>query len=64
MPLIFLTAGTWDYWRGWLFLALVVPFLPVLMWRLLDEEKLLARELPGYTEYMRRVKYRLVPHVW
>jgi len=25
--------------------------LPFLIWRLLDEEQLLARELPGYTEY-------------
>jgi len=49
---------------SWWTLALLVPFLPVLMWRLLDEEKLLARELPGYTEYMRRVSYRLIPHVW
>jgi len=49
---------------SWWTLALLVPFLPVLMWRLLDEEKLLARELPGYTEYMRRVRYRLIPHVW
>ena len=49
---------------SWWTLALLVPLIPVLMWRLLDEEKLLARELPGYTEYMRRVKYRLVPHVW
>jgi len=31
---------------------------------LLDEEKLLARELAGYSEYMRRVRYRLVPRVW
>ena len=49
---------------SWWTLALLVPFLPVLMWRLLDEEKLLARELPGYTEYMRRVRNRLIPHVW
>jgi len=49
---------------SWWTLALLVPFLPVLMWRLLDEETLLARELPGYTEYMRRVRYRLIPHVW
>ncbi len=49
---------------SWWSLALLVPFLPVLMWRLLDEEKLLARELRGYTEYMRRVRYRLIPHVW
>ena len=49
---------------SWRALALLVPLIPVLMWRLLDEEKLLARELPGYAEYMRRVRYRLIPHVW
>jgi protein-S-isoprenylcysteine O-methyltransferase Ste14 len=41
-----------------------VLFLPVLLWRLLDEEKVLQRDLPGYPEYMRRVPFRLVPHVW
>jgi len=49
---------------SWWTLALLVPFLPVLLWRLLDEERLLSRELPGYTEYMRRVRYRLVPRLW
>jgi protein-S-isoprenylcysteine O-methyltransferase Ste14 len=49
---------------SWWSVALLIPFLPVLLWRLLDEEKILARDLPGYTEYMGRVKYRLVPHVW
>lgn len=39
-------------------------FAAVVIWRLLDEERLLARELPGYREYQRRVAYRLVPHVW
>jgi protein-S-isoprenylcysteine O-methyltransferase Ste14 len=41
-----------------------VPFMPVLVWRLLDEEKILQRDLTGYTEYMRRVRFRLVPFVW
>jgi protein-S-isoprenylcysteine O-methyltransferase Ste14 len=49
---------------SWWSVALLIPFLPVLLWRLLDEEKILARDLPGYTEYMRRVKYRLIPRVW
>jgi protein-S-isoprenylcysteine O-methyltransferase Ste14 len=49
---------------SWRTLALLVPLIPVLMWRLLDEEKLLARELAGYSEYMRRVRYRLIPNVW
>jgi protein-S-isoprenylcysteine O-methyltransferase Ste14 len=47
----------------WGFLALPL-MLPVLIWRLLDEERLLARELPGYTDYQRRVRYRLVPFLW
>jgi protein-S-isoprenylcysteine O-methyltransferase Ste14 len=49
---------------SWWSVALLIPFLPVLLWRLLNEEKILARDLPGYTDYMRRVRYRLVPHVW
>lgn len=41
--------------------AALVPFL---IWRLLDEERLLDRELSGYSEYRRRVRHRLVPFVW
>lgn len=47
----------------WGFLPLVV-MMPFLIWRLLDEEQLLARDLRGYTEYQARVPYRLVPFVW
>lgn len=36
----------------------------VIVWRLLDEEKLLATELRGYAEYRTKVKYRLVPGLW
>jgi len=32
--------------------------------RLLDEEKALAAELPGYEAYRRKVRYRLVPGAW
>ncbi len=35
--------------------------LPALVWRLLDEEKLLAKRLPGYAEYCVRVRWRLIP---
>ena len=49
---------------SWWTIVLVIPFVPVLFWRLLNEEKVLTRDLPGYTDYMRRVKYRLVPRVW
>ena len=42
----------------------VVAIVPFLVWRLLDEERLLVRDLPHYAEYRRRVRYRLVPFVW
>jgi len=49
---------------SWWSLGLVVIVIPVLAWRLLDEEKILQRDLPGYTDYMRRVRFRLIPFVW
>ena len=45
-------------------LLIAVLFLPVLAWRLIDEERVLAKNLPGYADYMRNVPYRLVPEVW
>jgi protein-S-isoprenylcysteine O-methyltransferase Ste14 len=32
--------------------------------RLLDEERYLSKNLPGYTEYCRKVRYRLIPYLW
>jgi protein-S-isoprenylcysteine O-methyltransferase Ste14 len=49
---------------SWWGLLVLVPFTLVILWRLLDEEKFLARNLPGYSEYRNKVKYRLVPLVW
>ena len=49
---------------SWLTICLVPLILPVLVWRLLDEEKVLRRDLPGYNEYASRVRYRLIPYVW
>jgi protein-S-isoprenylcysteine O-methyltransferase Ste14 len=42
----------------------IFVMMPFLIWRLLDEESLLARSLPGYTAYQQRVRRRLVPFVW
>ncbi|HEX4002373.1 MAG TPA: isoprenylcysteine carboxylmethyltransferase family protein [Candidatus Acidoferrales bacterium] len=53
-----LALGSW-----WGLLALV-PFTIVILWRLVDEEKFLARNLAGYSEYRDQVRYRLVPLVW
>ena len=49
-----------SYW-GLVVLGVMIPFL---IWRLFDEERFLAKNLTGYTEYQQRVKYRLAPFVW
>ncbi len=41
-----------------------VPACIVIIFRLLNEEKVLRRDLPGYKEYCQKVRYRLVPYVW
>ena len=43
------------------FLAITVAGLVV---RILDEERTLARDLPGYAEHENKVHYRLVPRLW
>ena len=48
-------------WWGLLVLAVSIPGL---VWRILDEEKLLKKDLPGYVEYTQKVHYRLVPYLW
>src|SRR5690242_959230 len=55
MPL--LLGSTWG---------LLVPplFIIAVSLRAIGEENKLARELPGYADYMNRVPYRLVPFVW
>ena len=32
--------------------------------RIRNEEAVLARDLPGYTEYLKKVRWRLIPFVW
>jgi len=49
---------------SWWALILIVPFTPVLVWRTLDEERFLGRNLRGYSEYTGTVRYRLIPYVW
>ena len=49
-----------SYWG----LLVIVPIIATLAWRLLDEERVLKRDLPGYLDYCRRVRFRLVPGLW
>ena len=48
------------------FYALIpMSFLPFLLgFRILNEEKILLNGLPGYKEYMEKVKFRMIPFIW
>ncbi len=49
---------------SWYALLIFALYPGIIVIRLLDEEKLLAKELPGYAEYQKKVKYRLIPFIW
>ena len=41
---------------------LIYPFIIII--RINNEEKVLKKELKGYKEYMKKVKYKLIPYIW
>ena len=44
---------------------LIFLFYPlIIVKRLKGEERLLAKELDGYSDYQKKVKYRLIPYIW
>jgi len=49
---------------SWWGLPTVIPIVVVIVWRLLDEEKFLEKNLPGYLAYRNKVNYRLLPFIW
>ena len=55
MPLIL---GSWISF----FIFLLYPIL--ICFRAVNEEKYLVKELPGYSDYMKKVKYRIIPFIW
>jgi protein-S-isoprenylcysteine O-methyltransferase Ste14 len=53
-----LALGSWWALPGFL---LVIPLIVL---RLLNEEKMLCRDLPGYSDYCLRTRSRLLPLIW
>jgi len=49
---------------SWWGLFTIIPMTLVIAWRLLEEEKFLAENLSGYSDYRDKVRCRLVPLVW
>ena len=43
---------------------IMLGYIPVIAKRIQNEEKVLEEGLEGYAEYMKKVKYRILPYVW
>lgn len=61
--LIFYLASPIALGSWWAFLPAAV-ILPMLVVRILNEEQVLERDLPGYKEYKLKTRYRLLPGIW
>ena len=57
---LFTPVALGSYWT----LPAFVLVVPVIVLRLLNEEKVLRQELPGYSEYCLRTRFRLIPFLW
>ena len=60
LMLLFTPLALGSYWA--IIPAILMIF--VLVPRILNEEKVLERDLDGYREYMHKVRYRLIPGIW
>jgi len=50
---------------SWLATGFLAAFsLPFLLYRAISEDRVLQAELPGYRDYARQVRWRLLPGVW
>ena len=49
---------------SWWALLVMSPCILLLAVRIKNEEQVLHQGLPGYTDYTKRVRYRMIPWVW
>ena len=43
---------------------IMLLYIPMIAVRAVNEEKVLEKELEGYTEYEKKVRYRIIPYIW
>lgn len=48
----------------WAIIPFFILFIPYLVLRIKGEEKMLLCDLPGYKDYCRKTRYRLLPFIW
>jgi len=60
LMLLFMSLALGSWWSLPGFLLAI----PLIVLRLLNEEKMLCRDLPGYSDYCLRTRFRLFPLLW
>ena len=60
LMLLFTPIALGSFWG----LLAFIPMVIAIRWRLLDEEKYLSENLPGYIDYCKKTVYRLIPAIW
>ena len=43
---------------------IMLCYIPIIVKRIGNEEQVLEKGLPGYREYKKKVRYRLIPYLW
>ena len=44
--------------------VIMLTYIPLIMKRIRNEEKVLEEGLPGYKEYKQKIRYRMIPFIW
>ena len=44
--------------------VIMLSYIPIIVKRIRNEEEVLTKDLQGYKEYKKKVKYRLIPFIW
>jgi protein-S-isoprenylcysteine O-methyltransferase Ste14 len=57
---LFMPLALGSYWA----LLPATLLIPVIVFRLLNEEKVLRKDLPGYSDYCMHTRFHLIPYVW
>ena len=45
-------------------LIIMLLYIPLIVKRIINEEKVLEEGLEGYRDYKQKVKYRIIPYIW
>lgn len=61
---VLFTFGTTLLLGSWYGLLGGLVLIGMVAWRAVQEERVLRKELEGYSAYMTRVRYRFIPYLW